>query len=340
MKRLFGCLAVLGAAVAASLLLGQAGSASRADSNTVNVVEAGSSDFSSADVLYWVDLMKKNGINVNFNIIDSAATGLKTVIQGQADVFVGSLPTAILSVVNADAPVHIIDGIDAASDYIVIGLPGNNLQNLSGKTMGIDTPGSAGHLSAEIGLQKKGVDPNIIKYVTIGGSSARLAAILAGRIDLAPVHYPLALTAEASGKAVSVLDVGASLGPYIQAGLIANDSFTKNNPQLAQKVVNALINSERWAAANKYKYIAYAAAKGLDNGLTGPQMAQAWDYYAKTKFFGVNGGLCKSSFYATVRLNWQLQSLPKPLPVPDSRLIDPTYVNAYLKAHHQKPNSC
>lgn len=340
-KRAFWSAAVLALALAASIAFGAgASSAARSDSNTVNVVEAGSTDFSSADVLYWVDLMKKKGLNVSFNVVDSASTGLKTVIGGQADVYIGSMPTAILAVVNAAAPIHIIAANDQASDYIVVGQPGTTVQNSSGKTMGIDTPGSAGQLSAEIGFQKQGVDPSTIHYVTIGGSSARLSAILAGRVDLAPIHYPLALIAEASGKATQVLDVGKALGPYIQSGLIANDSFTKNNPALAQKVVNAFINAERWAASNKFTYVAYAAKAGLDNGLTGPQEAQTWQYYRDDNFFGINGGICNKYITATIKLNWQLQSLPKPIPVPRSKLFDPTFVNAYLKAHHQKPGTC
>ena len=341
MKRILGSAAVVGSVIATALLVGAGGStAARSDSNTVNVIEAGSTDFSSADVLYWVDLMKKNGINVNFNVVDSASTGLKTVISGQSDVYIGSLPTAILAVVNAGAPIHIIAANDQASDYIVVGTPGNTLQNASGKTMGIDTPGSAGQLSAEIGFKNNGVDPSSIHYVTIGGSSARLSAILAGRIDLAPIHYPLALIAEASGKAVAVLDVGKALGPYIQSGLIANDSFTKNNPGLAQKVVNAFINAQRWAASNKFTYIAYAAKAGLDNGLTGPQEAQTWDYYKNDNFFGVNGGICNKYITATIKLNWQLGSIPKPIPVPRDRLFTHTFVDTYLKAHHQKPGIC
>jgi ABC-type nitrate/sulfonate/bicarbonate transport system substrate-binding protein len=340
-KRAFWSAAVLGLALAAAIAFGAgASSAAQNADNTVNVVEAGSTDFSSADVLYWVDLMKKNGLDVNFNVVDDAATGLKTVIGGQADVYIGSLPTAILAVVNAGAPIHIIAANDQASDYIVVGQNGDTVQNAAGKTMGIDTPGSAGQLSAEIGFQKQGVDPSSITYVTIGGSSARLSAILSGRIDLAPIHYPLALIAEASGKAVSVLDVGKALGPYIQSGLIANDSFTKNDPALAQKVVNAFINAERWAASNKYTYIKYAASKGDDNGLTGPQEAQTWDYYRNDNFFGVNGGICTKYMTATIKLNWQLNTLPKPIPVPMSRLVNPQFVHAYLKAHHQKPGTC
>jgi ABC-type nitrate/sulfonate/bicarbonate transport system substrate-binding protein len=330
----------LGAGSAAAAPKSSSHLAIRTDSTTVNVVEAGSTDFSSADVLYWVDLMKKSGLNVNFNVVDSAATGLKTVIGGQADVFIGSLPTAILAVVNAGSPIHIIAANDQASDYIVVGTPGQTVQNISGKTMGIDTPGSAGQLSAEIGIKDAGGDPNSIKYVTIGGSTAREAAILSGQVDLAPIHYPLALLAESSGKATQVLDVGKSLGPYLQSGLIANDSFGKNNPALAQKVVNAFINAERWAASNEYKYIAYAAGQGLSNGLTGPQEAQTWQYYKNDNFFGINGGICNKYFFDTVHLNWQLGSLPKPLPVPASKLVDHTFVNAYLKAHHQKTSVC
>jgi ABC-type nitrate/sulfonate/bicarbonate transport system substrate-binding protein len=344
-SRVPACVAVLVMAVSIAFGASAASAthttaASRADSNTINVVEAGSSDFSSADVLYWIDLMKKNGINVNFNLIDSAATGLKTVIAGQADVFIGSLPTAFLAVINAQAPIHVIAANDQASDYIVLGQPSLTLQNLSGKTMGIDTPGSAGQLSAEIGFQKQGVDPNIIKYVTIGGSSARTTAVLAGQIDLAPVHYPLALLASSTGKVQQLLDVGKALGPYIQSGLIANDSFTKNNPALAQKVVNAFINAERWAASNQYKYIAYAASKGLDNGLTGPQEAQTWQYYKADNFFGINGGICDKYVTSTILLNWKLGALPKPIPVSRDKLVDPTFVKAYLLAHHQKPGTC
>jgi ABC-type nitrate/sulfonate/bicarbonate transport system substrate-binding protein len=330
----------LAAAIAYGASTASATHTASADSNTVNVVEAGSTDFSSADVLYWVDLMKKNGINVNFNLIDSAATGLKTVIAGQADVFIGSLPTAFSAVINAGAPIHIIAANDQASDYIVVGTPNMTLANVSGKTMGIDTPGSAGQLSAEIGFQNNKVDPSSVKYVTIGGSSARETAILNGQIDLAPIHYPLALLAESTGKAVQVLDVGKALGPYIQSGLISNDSFTKSNPALAQKVVNAFINAERWAASNKFNYVAYAASKGLDNGLTGPQEAQTWQYYKDDNFFGINGGICTKYIVSTIKLNQSLGSLPKPIPVPMSKLVDPTYVNAYLRAHKQKAGTC
>lgn len=305
---------------------------------TVNLIEAGDVDFSSADVAYFAELMKKNGINVNFQLIPSAATALRTVIAGQADLFIGSMPTAILAVVNGGANIKVIAANDQASDYVLVAQKGVTLQNIAGKTLAIDTPGSAGHLISKIALQKAGVDPDAPRYVTIGGSSARLTAILAGRVDIAPIHYPLSLRALENPNIVQLLDAGKTIGPYIQSGLIANDNFLKNKA-LTQKVVNAFINAQRWAASNKFKYIAFANANKMSGGLDANQQSKVWDYFKNVSFFGVNGGICFDHITQFAKLNWTIGSLPKPLPGRADWLND-SYVKTYLKAHKQKPTTC
>lgn len=305
---------------------------------TVNLIQAGDIDFSSADVIYFAELMKKNGINVNFTQISSAATALRTVIAGQADLFVGSLPTAILAVTNGGAKIKIIAANDQASDYVLVAQKGVTMQNLQGKTLAIDTSGSAGHLISKIALQKAGADPDAPRYVTIGGSSARLTAILAGRVDIAPIHYPLALRALENPNIVQLLDAGKTIGPYLQSGLIANDNFLQNKA-LSQKVVNLFINAQRWAASNKFKYIAFANANKMSGGLDGNQQSKVWDYFKNVGFYGVNGGICFDHITQLAKLNWTIGSLPKPLPGRADWLND-TYVKTYLKAHKQKPTTC
>jgi ABC-type phosphate/phosphonate transport system substrate-binding protein len=348
-NRLLGSLALSGFAIVASLLLSSSGFASNSRAqhpathsagNSVHVIEAGGQDFSSEDVEYWLDLMERKGIDVKFDLIEDASTALRTLISGQADVWIGNFTTPIAAVVNAGAPIHIIAANDQASDYVILGQSGLTLQNLGGTTMGQDAPGSSGVVAAQIALQRSNVDPNTVKYVTVGGSSARLTAILAGKIDLAPVHYPLALKGLSAGKGLQVVvNTGKLLGPYIQTSLVANDNFIKDKV-LAQKVVNYFINAERWAASNKYKYIADAAKRGIDGGLTGPEMASTWDFFKDVNFWGINGGICNKNVTSTIKLNWQIGTLPKPIPVGRDKLIDREFVVNYLKAHHQKPTVC
>ena len=347
MKRRFGTLALVAAgllaaiaigvsAAAASPTLGHGAASAKA---TVTIVEAGGQDISSLDVLYWIDQLKAKGIDVNFEEVSDAATALRTVIAGQAAMFIGSLPTAILAVANGGAQIHVIAANDQASDYVLVAQNNVTLSNLSGKTMGIDSPGSAGEVAAQIALQHLKIDPNSIHYVVVGGSSARTTAVLAGRIDIAPIHYPLALQAEATGKVHELVNVGKEIGPYIQSGLIANDDWVSSNRALAQKIVNTFINAERWANANEYRYAQYAQKVDLTGGLTSGQMLTVWKFYRQYKYFGVNGGVCAPYVTSMVKLNQKLGSLPSSVP-PISKWLNSGFVRAYLKAHRQKPGTC
>jgi ABC-type nitrate/sulfonate/bicarbonate transport system substrate-binding protein len=342
MKQRLRTLAFVTAGLVAAVAIGvtaATAATTKSSATSVTIVEAGGADFSSVDVLYWVNLLKKQGINANFDVVSDAATALKTVVSDQSQMFIGSLPTAILAVANGGAKVHVIAANDQASDYILVAPNNITLQNLSGKTMGIDSPGSAGEVAAQLALQHLKIDPNSLHYVTVGGSSAREAAVLSGRIDVAPIHYPLALQAVATGKVHQLVNVGKEIGPYIQSGLIANDSWVSENRALTQKIVNAFIDSERWANANEYKYVQFADSVNLAAGLTPQQELTVWKFYRQYHYFGVNGGVCTAYVKDMLNLNVKLGSLPSSLPaIPD--WLNSGFVRAYLKAHHQKTGIC
>lgn len=354
MERRFRTLTLIAVGLVAAVAIGVSAAAAsptrehgaaRGNATTVNIIEAGDQDFSSIDVLFWIDRLKANGINVNFQEVSDAATALKTVVAGQADMFIGSLPTAILAVANGGAKIHVLAANDQASDYVLVAPNNVTLSNIAGKSLGIDTPGSAGEVAAQLALKKLGVDTNSLHYVTVGGSSARTTAVLAGRIDIAPIHYPLALQAEATGKVHQLVNVGKEIGPYIQSGLIANDAFTSTHKALVQKIVNIFINAERWANAAEYPYVQYAQRVKLTDGLTGDQMLQVWKFYRQFHFFGINGGICTPYVNAMVKLNKQLGSLPANTP-PVSQWLDQSFVLNYQKHDHylkklgKKPGAC
>jgi ABC-type nitrate/sulfonate/bicarbonate transport system substrate-binding protein len=326
---------LVAAAMAAST---RAGNKTAKVTGSVTLIQAGGVDFGSVDVDYFADLMKKRGLKVNFQTVGDVTAALRALISGQADILVNAIPDGILADANGGAKLKLIAANNQASDYVLLGLPGHTINNIKGDTLAIDTPGSAGEVSALIALQKSGVDPNSVHPVVIGSSGARTTAILAGRVDLAPVHVGLALSALATGKVIQTLDIGKVLGPYLQSGMWANPNFLKKKA-LAQEVVNDFINTERWADSNKFGYIKYANAHGADNGLTADQESKVWDYYRNVGFFGINGGLCQTYLKSSIALDVAAKAVPNP--APSQKLwLDDSFVKAYLKLHHRKPSTC
>lgn len=339
------------ACVAAALAVGAAGCGSSASGSsgssgssksgggepTVTLSQAGGADFSSIDVPYFIDQLKKEGIKVKYLPIEDTSTMIRAVITGQVDMGIANVTDAVTAV-SAGSPVKLVAANNVASDYVLAAKNGVTLSNLSGKVLAVDTPGSASDAAARLGLKAKGASPNSVHDVTISGTSARETALVNGRIDIAPLHFPEGLAAVNTGKDHILVNDGTAIGPYLQSGLIASDKFLKNTA-LAQKVVNTLLNAEHWANTQKAAYIALAKKLDLLTGMTASQASSTWDDYHQVHYFGVNGGLCSSDLQRFLQLQGSIGLLPKHLPS-TTAWVDPTFVQTYLKAHNQSPTAC
>lgn len=303
----------------------------------VRLIGNGAVDFSSVDVHYWQDSLKKQGVNVDFKWVDAPDTALRAIIAGASEAYCGSLPSAILAVKNTNANLKIIAVNNQATDYVLLAKPEiNSLQDLKGKTIGISTPGSAADTIIRTALKSKGIDPEIARFVTIGGTSARMTALLSGQIDAAPVHAADGANAVATGKAKVLLSAGESIGLYLQSGLIASGDWLKKNPQQAQQVVDAFIDASRWAATNKNGYI--TLSKELLPKLADAERSSSYDLYVSGKFWPVNGGLGQEGIDRLIKLEQESGGLPKDLP-PQAQWLDDTFVKNYVKSHPVMPGN-
>ena len=80
-----------------------------------------------------------------------------------------------------------------ASVDLVFTANGDKVQTLEdltkpGIVAGINTPGDTVHAVLLGALMKHGIDPAKVNIVSLGGSSARMRALLAGRVHLVPIH--------------------------------------------------------------------------------------------------------------------------------------------------------
>jgi ABC-type nitrate/sulfonate/bicarbonate transport system substrate-binding protein len=308
---------------------------------TVRLVYTTTLGFSDGDALKFQKNLAASGFKVKVSNIEDPPTAMRALIAGQADFGIISDPTTTMAAVKAGGSgVKWVVSNDQATDYVVIGLPRYNLHNLNGATIASDGPGSSGLVIGEAGLEKEGVNTSSIHAVTIGGTSARVTAILAGRVDLAPVHVADAAAAIATGKVKQILNVGPVLGPYLQIGITASDAFISAHPAAMQTVVNDYINAARWASTNESGYIQLVNASKDQGSLTMAQEETAWTQLVKGHFWATNGGVCAATVNRTISIDEQFHLLTKSQIPPLSQWLDTTFVRNYLVAHHQSPDAC
>jgi NitT/TauT family transport system substrate-binding protein len=298
------------------------------DPGTIRVIGIGTPDFGAVDVQRWVDTMKEAGINVDFKSVEEEDSALRTVVADAADVYIGSLPSLITAVQNADAKAKLIAVNAQATDYVVLSdLSINSLDDLAGKKIGVNTPGSAGDTIMKLALKAEGFDIDSPDYVVIGGSNARVAALQAGQIVATVAHLASAEAAVATGKFKALIYCGPALGAYIQTGLIASDKFLEAHPHTAQLAVNALIDAERWSATNKAGFI--ELSKTVDTETDDAIREQAYDSFVDIKFFAVNGGMDEDAIDNWIKISQDAGDISTNLP-DKSKWLDDSFVKKYL----------
>lgn len=306
---------------------------------TVRLVQGSGKDFSDTDIHKAIELLRAQGITVTLDAINDPASALRATVGGQNDVYFDAPNVVVTAVKNGGADIKYIASVYQSSSYVLLAKNDVSLDNLKGATLAIASPGSAGQVAAAAALTKSGVNIDDVKQVVVGGTSARVTAILSGQVDLAPVLAPAAIPAVATGKVKILLNTGEVLGPFLQQGVIANGQFLKNTA-LAQAVTNAFIDAARFAAGDQAGYIALANANKLQGTLTPEQQTAAWAELKKANYWATNGGLCQQYIDATLQYDYHSKALDQAQMPPQSDWVDTQFVQNYLKAHNLPPTTC
>jgi NitT/TauT family transport system substrate-binding protein len=342
--RVLGSVAAAGALVLASSvsLAGTAGATAKKASHTIRIVIGGGATFTDASLYKAIAIMKHDHITVDLSVLTDPSSALEAVVSGKADVYLGDPIEAATAVANSQAAVKYIGTVDQTTDYEILSLPKYSLKNLTGAILGSAGPGTAGIIIADAALSKEGISPSSLQTVTVGGTSARVTALLAGQVDLAPALAPAAVAAESTGKVKILLNTGKVLGKYLQEGLIASESFIKHDASTVQTMVNAFLTSQVWSSSKEAPYIALANANKLSTTMTPAEEQSSWKQLVNAKFFSTTGAICPSAISVTEGYSYETTTgTLKKTNTPKYRTwVDPTFVKNFLKDHHESTNAC
>ncbi|MCS0499810.1 ABC transporter substrate-binding protein [Protaetiibacter mangrovi] len=307
---------------------GDSGDGGDGDDLTIRIIGIGTPDFSAVDVEKWKQNLEDAGFSVDFKSVEEEDAALRAVVAGAADVYIGSLPSMITAVQNTEAPVELVAVNAQATDYVVLAQNDiESIDDLEGKTIAVNTPGSAGDTIMKLALDAEGFDIDSPDYVVIGGTSARVAALQAGQVQATVAHLVSAEAAIETGQFHALLYCGPALGPYVQTGLIASTDFTAKT-EVAQKAVDALIDAERWAASDKDGYI--ELSQSVDTESSDALRDSAYDGFVDIDFFGVDGGLSDDLIDSWIQTSIDAGDFDAAT-IPDkSEWLNSTFVDDYL----------
>lgn len=303
------------------------------ETDTVRVAFASQPDFTQIMDFKWLEDMEAEGLTVEDNYFESSQDAFRALVAGEADVAVGTLLSAILLVQETGEGVKVIASDLQAPDYLLISQPEvESLSDLEGQRVGISTPGDISDTLTRVVLDREGVDVGAVNFVQIGGTGARMSALLEGQIEAGPAHAAEGLTAAEEGLK-NLFAYGEAVPDYLQHGLIVTDDWLAANPNLAQLMVDLFVDSVRWADENKDEYIERSA--DTVEGPSDEARDQAYDIFKDIGMFAVNGGMSTDLLENTVAIETEVGTLDDSAPAIEE-WADPSFVESYLERNGEQ----
>src|SRR5580692_12666909 len=133
---------------------------------------------------------EKEGLKVEVVNMEGGTRGLQVLLSGEIQAMhVGLAPVVLANRQGAD--LRLVTSTANTIPITIFTSPAiKTAQDLKGKTIGISTFGSETDVAVSIALQRLGLKRDDVTVSQIGGSSQRFGALIAGRIDAAPLLEP------------------------------------------------------------------------------------------------------------------------------------------------------
>ena len=191
---------------------------------------------------------EKNGLKAEIIRINSEPTTYQALISGDIDATSGA-PTGLVQSNLQGVPVVSLGSWDNLVSYTIVTKDKiNDLAQLKGKKIGINRLGGKSSLILRVMLEDAGL--NTTKDVTLlqlGGSQERLAALIRGGIDAAPVDFAF----EPKMKHMGFHLVAGKKTPFMNGPITVTVASLKANRNKWVRFVKAYLEATQYMTTNK-----------------------------------------------------------------------------------------
>ena len=202
---------------------------------------------SPANSPIWVvqekGLLKKQGLNAEVISITASPIAAQALLAGEVDVIVTSVTTLVSSRLAGADVVMILGMVPTFVDHIISLSSITSVEQLKGKTGGVNRLGSTSDLGLRLALRKLGVDPEKdAKIISTGGNPERFAALAKGLTQFTIMPEPFVREAEKLGFR-DLLDIGSLKIPFWWNAVLTREAILKTKRPVMAKFSRAMTES-------------------------------------------------------------------------------------------------
>src|SRR3989442_802006 len=242
---------------------------------------------------------KKYGLDVEVVEFRGDAVHIKALLSGDIDLSINMGATEGIVSVSKKAPIKLWVVANPITPYHFVARKeaGTTLQALVGKSIAVSGIGAISYHIPRIVLERSGIDPEKFKYVAVGSPADRFKALIAGKVDTTVVTNTEVAKLGSYPDIIDLVNV-PKLVPEIPYEFgMAKDDYIQKNADTLYKLAKAIIESNRWIAANKAGTIEVARKILPDEPVE--VLNKTYDL-ADPRLWGVNGDITEGSYNFTV----------------------------------------
>jgi NitT/TauT family transport system substrate-binding protein len=203
--------------------------------------------FSPTNSPIWViedrKLMQKQGVQPEIIAISASPTVLQALLANEIDAASISVTTLTSSRLAGADTVMIVGVVPTFVDHIVSVTNITAVEQLKGKTAGVNRLGSTSDLGLRLALRKLGVDPEKdVKIIPTGGTAERFAALSKGITQFTIIPEPFLTQAEKLGfrNLYNITDLKI---PFWWNGILSREAIVKTKRPLLLKLTRAMVEA-------------------------------------------------------------------------------------------------
>ena len=203
--------------------------------------------FSPTNSPIWViedrKLLQKMGVQPEIIAINASPTVLQALLANEIEAASISVTTLTSSRLAGADTVMIVGVVPTFVDHIVSLSSVTAIEQLKGKTAGVNRLGSTSDLGLRLALRRLGVEPDKdVKIIPTGGTAERFAALSKGITQFTIIPEPFLTQAEKLGFR-NLFNISELKIPFWWNGILSRESIVKAKRPLLIKLARATVEA-------------------------------------------------------------------------------------------------